>query len=231
MDAQKNISFVRQFIEEQANQDDTSRYEEFIAPDVLIHGPASGQKIKGLKETRKIDTSYIQAYPQKQFIIEEILSHDDKVFVRWNCKGKHKGKYKGISPRNPEFSIAGHSIYRIHKGKIVEIWQHWDRLGLLEQIGEISVHTDPVEPGYYYDLLKSLGMEKYLEHVHLLTRRERECLRCLLKGKTAKETAAIYKLSPRTVESHFANIKKKLKSANKRDLFDTAQVLEKLDLL
>ena len=74
-------------------------------------------------------------------------------------------------------------------------------------------------------------MEKHLEQVHLLSQRERECLRCLLEGKTAKETAAIYKLSPRTVESHFEKIKKKLQASNKRDLFDAARILEKLDLL
>lgn len=231
MHAQKNISLIREFIEEQANKDDTSRYEEFISPDVLIHGPASGQKIRGIKATQKIDVSYIQAYPEKKFTIEEIFCRADKVFVRWICKGRHKGKVKGIYPKKREFTIAGFSIYRVRKGKIVEIWQFWDRLGLLEQIGEISVHTDPVEPGYYFNLLKSLGMEHYLEQVHLLSQRERECLRCLLEGKTAKETAAIFHLSPRTVESHFEKIKRKLKSSSKRDLFDAAKILEKLELL
>lgn len=65
----------------------------------------------------------------------------------------------------------------------------------------------------------------------ILSLRERQCLRCLLDGKTAKETAAIYKLSYRTVESHFEKIKQKLKCTYKRDLFSLAQVLEKLDLL
>lgn len=231
MTIQKNILLIQRFFEEQANQDDLSLYEEFFSKNIVLHGPASNQKIRGLAELRKIDSSYIQAYPKKKISIEEIFGYADRVIVRWVCQGKHKEKYKGISPKNPHFAIAGLSIYRITKGKIVEIWQYWDRLGLLEQIGEVSLHTDPVEPGYYLGLLKSLGMEKYLDQAPLLSQRERQCLRCLLDGKTAKETAAIYKISHRTVESHFEKIKQKLKGATKRDLFSIAQALEKLDLL
>lgn len=231
MTIQKNVLFIRQLFEELVNQDDLSRYEEFFAKNVLVHGPASNQKIRGLAETKKIDASYVKAYPGKQFLIEEIFGYDDRVIVRWVCHGKHKEKYKGVLPKNPQFAIAGLSIYRIDKGKIVEIWQYWDRLGLLEQIGEVFVQTAPVEPGYYLGLLKSLGMEQYLEQAPFLSQRERQCLRCLLEGKTAKETAVIYKLSPRTIESHFEKIKQKLKCTNKRDLFSLAQTLEKLELL
>lgn len=231
MTIQKNIHIIRRLFDEQVNRDDLSHYEEFFSKNVILHGPASNQKIHGLAELRKIDASYAHAYPEKKFSIEEILGYGDRVMVRWVCRGKHKGKFKGIHPKNPHFTIAGFSIYRITKGKIVEIWQHWDRLGLLEQIGEVTLHTDPVEPGYYLGLLKSLGMEQYLEQVPILSHRERQCLRCLLDGKTAKETAAIYKLSPRTVESHFEKIKTKLKCTNKRDLFSIAQTLDKLDLL
>ncbi len=203
----------------------------FFSKDVIIHGPASNQKIRGLKAARQIDSSYIEAYPGKIFSIEEIFGSGDRVFVRWICRGKHREKYKGISPKNPHFSIAGLSIYRISNGKITEVWQYWDRLGILEQIGEVSLQTELVEPGYYLGLLKSLGMEHYIEKAPILSQRERQCLRCLLEGKTAKETAAIFKLSSRTIESHFEKIKQKLKCTNKRDLFSIAQVLEKLDLL
>lgn len=180
---------------------------------------------------QKIDRSYIRAYPLKKFTIEEIFLVHDRVFVRWICEGKRQEKYKGIRSKKSAFAIMGLSIYRISKGKIAEIWQYWDRLGLLEQIGEVSARNDTVEPGYYLELLKSLGMEKYLDQAPFLTERERQCLHCLLEGKTAKETAVIYKLSSRTVESYFENIKKKLKCPNKRDLFEAAKILEKLELL
>lgn len=231
MDSEKNILFIRRLFDEQVNQEDFSRYEEFFSKDVIIHGPGSGQKTHGLSQTQKIDSSYAEAYPKKKFLIEKIFAFGDLVMVQWVCRGKHEKNYRGIHSKNPDFAISGFSIYRIVKGKIVEVWQYWDRLGILEQIGQVSLHTDPVEPGYYFGLLKSLGMDQYPDQATILSQRERQCLRCLLDGKTAKETAMIYKLSHRTVESHFEKIKQKFKCTNKRDLFSVAQTLEKLNLL
>ena len=131
----KNITFIRQFFEEQTNQGDTSRYEEFISPHVVIHGPASGQKTEGIEKAKNLDDAYINTYSKKQFLIEEIFSFGSRVFVRWKCEGKHKKPFKGLRQKNAEFSISGLSIYRIEQEKICEIWQYWDRLGLSEQIG------------------------------------------------------------------------------------------------
>ncbi len=53
-----------------------------------------------------------------------------------------------------------------------------------------------------------------------LTPREMECLFYLIRGKTAKKIALILSISPRTVESHIANIKAKLNCETKSDLID-----------
>jgi steroid delta-isomerase-like uncharacterized protein len=228
---QKNIKLVQRLFEEQANRGDTSLYDQLFSEEVQLYGPASGQVIKGLATLKKIDRGYYKAYPGARFKIEAISGYGNEVVARWTCEGAYKEDYKGITPKKKEFSIWGVSIYRIGKGEIQEVRTFWDRLGILEQIGEIHIHTDPVKPGYYADLLKGLGMEKYLEKASLLSRRERECLEFLLQGKTAKETAALLGLSHRTVESYFENIKKKLKCSNKGQLFSTAEVLRKLELL
>lgn len=228
---QKNIQLVRCLFEKQASEDDTSLYDQLFSHEVLLYGPASGQVIKGLAALKKIDQGYHRAYPGAQFEIETIFGIGDEVIVRWTCKAKYKEGYRGIRPKKKDFSIWGLSVYRITKGKIQEIRQYWDRLGILEQIGELHVRTDPVKPGYYTDLLKILGMEKCVEKASLLSRRERECLEFLLQGMTAKETAAALCLSRRTVESYFETIKKKLKCTNKGQLFSVAEILKKLELL
>lgn len=228
---QKNILLVRRLFEEQASRDDISLYDQLFSEEVELYGPASGQISKGLSSLKKIDRGYHTTYPGAQFKIEEIFGYRNEVVVRWICKGTYKEGYKGIKPKKKEFCIWGLSLYTVRKGKIQEIRQFWDRLGILEQIGEIHVQTDPVKPGYYNELLEALDMEKYSKKAALLSPRERNCLDLLLKGKTAKETAATLSLSTRTVESYFENIKQKLKCSNKGQLFSTAELLKKLDLL
>ncbi|HSX26735.1 MAG TPA: ester cyclase [Chlamydiales bacterium] len=229
--SEKNIKIIKNWLEGLIDQPDLANYDDNILEDVVIHGPASGQVTRGLAALKKLDASYNKVYPNKKFFIEEIFSYGDKVYVQWVVKGTHEGKVKGIQPKKKVFSIAGFSVYRFSKGKISEIWQFWDRLGILEQLGDVHVRPDPVEPAYSSEILKNLGMDVYFNKAALLSKRERECLTHLIQGKTAKETAALLKLSPRTVESYFENIKEKLKCSHKGDLFTTAQILEKLELL
>lgn len=54
--------------------------------------------------------------------------------------------------------------------------------------------------------------------ITILSPREQQCLIYYLNGKTAKETATLMRLSYRTVEEYFINIKKKLGCQNKRNL-------------
>jgi steroid delta-isomerase-like uncharacterized protein len=225
----KNIELVKRLVEGLASGRDMSLYEVLFSKDVILHGPSSSQEIRGLETLKKIDEDLFKAYPGTKFKIETIFEEGNQVFVRWTCAGRYKKGHRGLNPKKNEFFIRGMSLYRIAKGKIREIWQSWDRLGILEQIGEVNIRT--VEPGYYNELLRGLGMGQYAESAALLSRRERECLEFLLQGKTAKETAAILALSYRTIESYFENIKKKLKCSNKGQLFSTAEILKKLELL
>jgi predicted ester cyclase len=43
----------------------------------------------------------------------------------------------GIAPTGNEVAITGITIHRIEDGKIVEEWENWDALGLMQQIGAV----------------------------------------------------------------------------------------------
>ncbi|HSX37284.1 MAG TPA: LuxR C-terminal-related transcriptional regulator, partial [Chlamydiales bacterium] len=80
--------------------------------------------------------------------------------------------------------------------------------------------------------LKDIGFKKEVMRATRLSKQEQRCLKLLLAGKSAKETAHILgHLSSRTVESYFENIKTKLGCWSKREAFDIAQNLENLGLL
>lgn len=58
-------------------------------------------------------------------------------------------------------------------------------------------------------------------HPHVtLTNRESDCIACLKKGYTIKETAQILGISPRTVETYLNNLRKKFDCKRKRQLLN-----------
>jgi DNA-binding NarL/FixJ family response regulator len=56
------------------------------------------------------------------------------------------------------------------------------------------------------------------DHLHRLTRREREVLRLVAAGYTYQEIGARLSISARTVETHAAAAPRKLRLSNRREL-------------
>ena len=49
--------------------------------------------------------------------------------------GIHQGEFLGIPPTGNKFKGSGILIFRIKNGKVVELWEEFDGVGLLEQLG------------------------------------------------------------------------------------------------
>lgn len=82
-----------------------------------------------------------------------------------------------------------------------------------------------------FNYLKDLGKESEIMKIGLLSKRERQCIQLLLKGKSAKETANFLQLSHRTIEFYFENIKNKLCCTSKQEIFAIGKDFEELGLL
>ena len=61
------------------------------------------------------------------------------------------------------------------------------------------------------------------------TARESEVLACLLFNRKEKKIAEILSISPRTIESHIANIKMKLSGCSKEQIIDFLEVSDKVN--
>ncbi len=94
-------------------------------------------------------------------------------------------------------------------------------LGISLPIAEESIQLNSAIP-----LLSStLDMIKYNNKI--ISKRERECLECLVKGMTAKEIAKELKLSPRTIEFYINNLKRKFNCVKRVELIVKAlQILK-----
>lgn len=226
--SKQNVLAIRHIFDELFTKGNHNACEQFIAEDIKIHLPASWQafhspELYGRSHADEIQRHYTNAFQFTDVVVGDLITNNDQIYVRWECEGVHNGDFFDICASYREFSIGGQTVYKFNQeNQIEEIWQSWDMLGLLKQIGTVQFNkTSPAPPIVDQNLKKAL----------LLSPRERECVRLLLQGKTAQETADDLMLSRRTVEYYFENIKNKLTCLNKRELFVFARLLEEHNLL
>ena len=57
--------------------------------------------------------------------------------IRWTMTGTQKGEFLGVPPSGKQVNVTGIDLFRIWAGKIVDLWQGWDQLGMMQQIGAV----------------------------------------------------------------------------------------------
>lgn len=142
MNKQQNISLVKKVFDEVYTKGNITSMDQFFSNDVKMHDPASPNFKGGLAALKEKENMYKKAFPTKQMKIEEILAtEDNRVVVLWSCQGVQKGELQDIPPSGKNFKITGISVYTLQNDKITDIYQNWDRLSLLEQLGAIEETT------------------------------------------------------------------------------------------
>ena len=116
--------------------------DEILSPDFVWHGAFSpGEDQRGPEGTKQVASAVIGAFPDRRITHEDIIAEGDKVLIRWSMSGTHQGELLGIPATGRRVTVTGFDLFRIEGGKIVEMWQEADQLGMLQQLGVIP------EPG------------------------------------------------------------------------------------
>ena len=109
--------------------------EEVYAHTFVMHEP--DEDVRGIEGLTQFVSMIRSALPNLRITLEEDIAEGDKVVSRWRAQGTHQGELMGIAPTGNEVAITGITIHRIEDGKIVEEWENWDALGLMQQIGAV----------------------------------------------------------------------------------------------
>ncbi len=135
MSTEANKAIVRHF-EALFNEKQVDGADQFVARDYIDHGALPGQA-PGLDGAKRKWAMFITAMPDLHVPIEDMVAEGDKVVVRWTAEGTHQGKLLGIPPTGKRLRFSGISIYRLAGGKVAEVWEQFDRLGLMQQLGVV----------------------------------------------------------------------------------------------
>jgi steroid delta-isomerase-like uncharacterized protein len=108
--------------------------EEVYDTDLVWHEP--DQDIQGMEEARQFVSMFLSAFPDLQATVEDAIAEGDKVVTRWTLRGTHQGEIEEFGPpTGKQIEVKGITIHRIEDGKIVEEWERYDNLSIMQQLG------------------------------------------------------------------------------------------------
>ena len=131
MSAEENKALARRAWE---NMDDPDIIDEVYAPDVVWHEP--DQDIQGTEQAKQFIAMYKTAFPDLNATFEDVIAEGDKVVTRVTLRGTHQGEIEEFGPpTGRQIESKGITISRIEGGKIVEDWDSYDNLSVMQQLG------------------------------------------------------------------------------------------------
>jgi hypothetical protein len=132
-----NKAIARRHVEEYWGKARVELAAELYADPHLFHGPDGRDATPSPAEAGRAVAAMHCAFSDLNFAVDDVIAEGDRVVLIWTARGRHTGEYRGIAPTglSDERGLRGINVYRIEGGRIVERWEWFDRLGLLERMG------------------------------------------------------------------------------------------------
>ena len=136
--SEENKHISRRFFE-LWNAKNVDKVGGLVTDDHVNHDPANPGDIIGVDGIKQLMSAYLAAFPDLKFEINRIFAEGDLVCTQWAASGTHSGDLMGIPATHKEVRGTGISISRIAGGKIAESWVERDALGMMQQLGVVSL--------------------------------------------------------------------------------------------
>lgn len=133
MPVEINKELIKSLFEDVLNRGNPDKIYELISTDYHEQDLMTGQS-QGLNGVRQRLEIIFEAFPDARYTIEDIISDEEKVAVRWIMTGTHLGNFMNIAPTGRLISMKGIDIYEISDQLIVTHWNEVDVYGLLNQL-------------------------------------------------------------------------------------------------
>jgi steroid delta-isomerase-like uncharacterized protein len=136
VDAEANKRLVERFYEEVWARGNVEFADEVFADDYVRHDLRPSEAAPGAAGQAQIAQAFREAFPDLQWQVDLLLAEGALVAARWTASGMHTGAWAGVAPTGRRAEFSGVNVFRFGSdGKVIEIWNHRDDLGLQDQQG------------------------------------------------------------------------------------------------
>jgi steroid delta-isomerase-like uncharacterized protein len=132
-------ALARRFLFEHNQEGYLASFDDLLASDVVVH-----EYLPGLPEA--MDRAGYEGFigmfraslPDIGNTLEDLFVAGDRVAIRWTGSGTHTGApLLGIPASGKRVKAHGIYILRLEGDRIAEVWNSWDGVNLLAQLGAL----------------------------------------------------------------------------------------------
>jgi steroid delta-isomerase-like uncharacterized protein len=117
------------------NAKSIDKFGDYIAADYVEHNKMDPNQKPGLEGMKEVYTMMSAAFPDFNVTAEHMIAEGDFVTVHYKVTATHKGDFMGMPATGKTINTEGIEISRIANGKVVEHWEVFDAMKMLEQLG------------------------------------------------------------------------------------------------
>jgi len=125
MSIEANKALARRIVDEMWNTRNLNVIDEVYAPQFGGGHAAAKQFVE----------ANLAAFPDLQITVQDQIAEDDLVTTRYIMRATHQGEIANIPPTGKQFEVTGIEMHRFADGKLIELWNIVDMLGILQQVG------------------------------------------------------------------------------------------------
>lgn len=134
----QNETVVRAWFEQVWNKRRATAIAELLSEHAIVHGLGDGD-MHGVEGFRPFYDAFVNAFPDIHIDLEEVVEEGNLVAVRWTATGTHNGSGLGFPATGRNARFAGMSFLRLQDGLLLEGWNAFDQLALLQQLGVVEL--------------------------------------------------------------------------------------------
>jgi steroid delta-isomerase-like uncharacterized protein len=129
-------TLMHEWYEEIWNRGNVDAIHRLMLPDAIMHHvDESGNDARGPEGFLVVFHRLRGAFPDLRITVDDVLLSGDKIAGRYTATGTHQGDHLGVPATGRSIRIQGMGIGRFRGGKLLESWNVWDTLAMMQQLG------------------------------------------------------------------------------------------------
>lgn len=123
------------------NQRSLDDFDNLLTDDVVL--VRDEEKAHGRDEFKAVLRRLERAFPDIQYRIDDVIVAGDRMALRWEARGTHRGDYLGVAATGRAVSYTGVTIYELRGDRIARVWVAADLFSLLRRLHETRSGATP----------------------------------------------------------------------------------------